>query len=242
MLLIWLTTKENRMLTRKFLSGLWVKARMARLNMFPSINSTNLFRSVSIAMGMSQLPLPIISLKEFHSLRLLIRKLSSCLLLKTGSPDTKMWQSCNQEVSSHLKTSHLVKISSACAPTNALKNNSMTGSLQSPRKWTQTSSKAWNSKIIKRGSEISSLWRTKSARRSKSHMSSSLPKCKWTVRCLPPSSLILPTETSWRSREETLWPIIAIRLHTNRLTSSSRSFRTRIKAFIQVTNEHQING
>jgi hypothetical protein len=95
MRLIWPILRENRMLTKRFLSGSWVKVKMARLNMYPSISSINLFKSVWIATGMSILPLRIISRhpSKFHretTLRLLISKnQNSCHLLKIDSLDTK---------------------------------------------------------------------------------------------------------------------------------------------------------
>jgi hypothetical protein len=91
--LIWLIIRENKTPTKRFLSGLWVKARMGHLSMYLSISSINLFRSEWIATGMSMLlHLRIISPREFHreALWLLIcKKQNSCLLLKIGSLDTK---------------------------------------------------------------------------------------------------------------------------------------------------------
>ena len=146
-------TKESKMHSRRFSYGSWAKDRMARLNTSLSINSTNLSkREWTTTVMLASLPKQIL-LKRFLKLiqvqLILIRKQSSCLLLTIGYQGIRriVEQTSNREP----QMSHLVKSSSGCVPINALKS-SMRAKLPSTKKSTQTYSRVWSFKKIRRES------------------------------------------------------------------------------------------
>ena len=196
------TTRGSKMLTRKSLSGLWVKDRMGASSTSLSTSSTNSYRR-------GWIPTVYSSQQRLRGcllvvLSLLIKKQRTCHLLITGCQGTKIvtqWACLRGP-----KRSHRAQSWSGCAPIRALRRSMSVSHPRSTKKSTQLCSKGSSFRIIKR--ELGLLFQPMRRSEMKSkYLTSSPQKWPWTARW--PLRTQTQSETSWKWRSATSFRIIA---------------------------------